>query len=300
MTSVKNNNVKGFGLIELMISILIASLVMGGLYSLLTSSVISYRVSKASNEAGASSRRVSNVFNSVLYQTGFINFSRQKEYTTWAASNNWKIYNGNTINWIENQIIDGYAINNSTVGDGFAIRFYGSSYADDLKSPKANTNIPAGAKSADADGYIFNCSGVPVPNTEIIQLDFYVGANGLVCHQVTEEVGGSQDAGENVVIDPSIVYMRVQYAAVKSGATTAFCDAKNIGSKSCPSSWADVNMIRYAMVTAQESSQKMVKATVGQELTLFEDSGEKYTVVSNNASSVHRVIDGTITLVNNL
>ena len=57
------SNKKGFGLIELMISILVASIIVAGLYQMLTSSMLNFGISSATGRSGKSARQVDNLVN---------------------------------------------------------------------------------------------------------------------------------------------------------------------------------------------------------------------------------------------
>lgn len=295
---------RGFNLIELMISILVASIIVAGLYSLMTSSVVNFGISKGSAVAGASARRVDSTFNDLLFQTGFMNYNRVRTYAYFHQRNNTNaLFSG----WGENQVIRVQQDTNtdSNGSDMLKIRFFGSSVED---------NTHNGSGGGNADGYVFDCQGQPVPNTDEMELIFYVRTNGnskgLICRQM---VIGSNTASD-VVIDPNVIHMRVQVgtsiggAVGQAGAQSAFYRVEGnalkaiSGSSSVVPDWKDINLLRYALVLSVPAGQKLVKR--GAEFPLFpDDTGTpKYTVLSTaaDANNVHRVINGSVQIINKL
>lgn len=150
---------KGFGLIELMISLLVSVIIMAGLYGLLTSSIVNFGFSKASSDAVDTAHRVDNFFNVLLFQAGFINFERAINAEGWAAG---------AVNlpgvifpaWEADQFV--YANNNHSI----LIRYYGSSVDDD-------TTHHEGIDADASNGFITDCGGVAVGRETLVTAFFY-------------------------------------------------------------------------------------------------------------------------------
>lgn len=298
---------KGFNLIELMVSILVASIIVGGLYSLMTSSVVNFGFSKGGAVAGASSRRIDVTFNALLFQTGFVNYLRvmQNPHFMQRSTSN-ALYA-----WATDQVVavehDGEDEANGS--DLLRIRFYGSSVADNV----------VGGVGGDPDGYVFDCTGQPVPNDQEMELVFFVRRNGLNCMQ--NVINGGSDPSV-VVIDPNVAHMRIQVgtsvggAVGQAGAESSFYRVTGsaigdavIGKGSNKPKWAEINLLRYALVLAVPSGQRMVKHTPS--YTLFpDDSTVTYTVpadayaqekhINDSDNRVHRIVNGNIQIINKL
>ncbi len=304
---------KGFNLIELMVSILVASIIVGGLYSLMTSSVVNFGFSKGSAVAGSSSRRIDVTFNALLFQTGYVNYLRVMQDPHFMATT---VGNGIFNGWAKDQVVAVQKDTNTQANgsDMIKIRFYGSSVAD---------NVSSGVGSA-ADGYIFDCMGQPVSNNQEMELIFYVRSNGLICSQ--RDLSHNVPV-QNIVVDPNVAHMRIQVgtsvggAVGQAGANSSFYRVGGKGWKddaissavsgsggSLPK-WDQINLIRYALVLAVPSGQRMVKQTPA--YTLFPDdstviyqvptdANAKQRNVNDSDNRVHRIVNGNVQIINKL
>lgn len=288
---------KGFGIIELMVSILIASIVIAGMYKLLTSSALNFGISSASSRSGKSYRQVDNMLNNLLFQTGFINYRRvaKNEELVEVDSKFEPPFNDK---WQESEYVTGFSETNGN--DAVRIRFWGSSINDD-------TAVETGG--AEANGFIFDCRGVPVPNTIMMEMLIrVVPGQGLTCSQHVLSNAGTTgfDDVDAQVIDRSIVSIRFLYGSTYF-TTNASSDANtmhfadDIGGTNMPE-WTDVNVVKYSMITSQETGQRAVGAQPT--LTLFtaaespNGSAIEYTVANNEQFNMHRVLSGSISFVN--
>ena len=299
---------KGFNLIELMVSILVASIIVGGLYSLMTSSVVNFGFSKGSAVAGSSSRRIDVTFNALLFQTGFVNYLRvmQNPHFMQRQTNNALFEN-----WVTDQVVAVQQDPNAEANgsDMLRIRFYGSSVAD---------NVTSGVGNA-ADGYVFDCIGQPVANNQEMELIFYVRSTGLNCRQNDISHPGHV---QTTVIDPNVSHMRIQVgtsvggAVGQAGAKSSFyriadaaIDSAVSGDDSNIPNWTEINLLRYALVLSVPSGKKMVKQRP--EYVLFpDDTTVKYQVpadafakeknINDSEDRVHRVVNGNVQIINKL
>ncbi len=299
---------KGFNLIELMVSILVASIIVGGLYSLMTSSVVNFGFSRGSSVAGSSSRRIDVTFNALLFQTGYVNYLRVMQNPHFMER---QTNNGLFEDWAVDQVVavqqDAAADANGS--DMLRIRFYGSSVAD---------NVVAGVGN-DADGYVFDCMGQPVANDQEMELIFYVRQNGLNCRQ--NDIS-HPDHVQDVVIDPNVAHMRIQVGTSvggsvgQAGANSAFyrvaddvIDTAVSGDNTNIPNWTEINLMRYALVLAVSSGQQMIKQRP--RYNLFPDDNEVFYQVPADAAAqasnindrenrVHRVVNGNVQIINRL
>ena len=293
---------KGFNLIELMVSILVASIIVGGLYSLMTSSVVNFGFSKGSAVAGSSSRRIDVTFNALLFQTGFVNYLRVMQNPHFMQRST---DNGLFENWVTDQVVAVQQDTNAEANgsDMLRIRFYGSSVADNVTSGVGNS----------ADGYVFDCLGQPVANNQEMELIFFVRNNGLNCRQ--NDISHSNNVS-TVVIDPNVAHMRIQVGASvggavgQAGADNTFYDPAEVSvNTSVHPNWTEINLLRYALVLAVPSGQRMVKQTPSYILfpddntVIYQvptDADAKTRNVNDSDNRVHRIVNGNVQIINKL
>lgn len=296
---------KGFGLIELMISLLVSVIIMAGLYGLLTSSIVNFGFSKASSDAVDTAHRVDNFFNVLLFQAGFINFERAINAEGWAAG---------AVNlpgvsfkdsWEADQFV--YAKDNNSI----FIRYYGSSVDDD-------TTHHEGIDADASNGFITDCGGVAVGRETLVTAYFTANENGLICQY--NDRTNNKDTKKDVVLDASVRSLMFEFGSTwdpKFANDDGFFTAGEINGSNGDLKWSHVDIVRYSFITSQPSNQRLIKSrqdtlrhfnmpnsTVG--------SGEEgdagtapannvdynYQIPDNERSNVHRVITGTIYLVN--
>lgn len=296
---------KGFGLIELMISLLVSVIIMAGLYGLLTSSIVNFGFSKASSDAVDTAHRVDNFFNVLLFQAGFINFERAINAEGWAAG---------AVNlpgvgfpaWEADQFV--YADNNHSI----LIRYYGSSVDDD-------TTHHEGIDADASNGFITDCGGVAVGRETLVTAYFTANENGLIC-QYYDRTNNQDTNPDDIVLDASVRSLMFEFGSTwdpKFANDDGFFTAGEINGSKGDLKWSHVDIVRYSFITSQPSNQRLIESrqdtlrhfnmpnsTVG--------SGEggdagtapannvdyNYQIPDNERSNVHRVITGTIYLVN--
>lgn len=301
---------KGFGLIELMISLLVSVIIMAGLYGLLTSSIVNFGFSKASSDAVDTAHRVDNFFNVLLFQAGFINFERAINAEGWAAGavnlpgENFKDYS-----WEADQFV--YAKDNNSI----LIRYYGSSVDDD-------TTHHVGIEADESNGFITDCVGLAVGRETLVTAFFTVNGNGLNCQY--NDRTNNQDVVQNVVLDASVRSLMFEFGSTwdpKFANDDGFFTAEEINGDA-NLKWSHVDIVRYSFITSQPSNQRLIKSKQGTlrhfnmpDTKSTASSGAEgeagstgtapaktvdysYTIPKDDSSNVHRVITGTIYLVN--
>lgn len=298
---------KGFGLIELMISLLVSVIVMVGLYGLLTSSIVNFGFSKASSDAVDTAHRVDNFFNVLLFQAGFINFERAINAEGWAAG----AVNlpGFKDSWEADQFV--YAEDNNSI----LIRYYGSSVDDD-------TTHHVGIEADESNGFITDCGGLSVGRETLVTAFFTVNGNGLNCQY--NDRTNNQDVVQNVVLDASVRSLMFEFGSTwdpKFANDDGFFTADEINGDA-KLKWSHVDIVRYSFITSQPSNQRLIKSKQGTlrhfnmpDTKSTASSGAEgeagstgtapaktvdysYTIPKDDRSNVHRVITGTIYLVN--
>lgn len=298
---------KGFGLIELMISLLVSVIIMAGLYGLLTSSIVNFGFSKASSDAVDTAHRVDNFFNVLLFQAGFINFERAINAEGWVAGAvNLPDAGVSFPAWEADQFV--YAEDNNSI----LIRYYGSSVDDD-------TTHHEGIDADASNGFITDCGGVAVGRETLVTAYFTANENGLIC-QYNDRTNNQDTNPDDIVLDASVRSLMFEFGSTwdpKFANDDGFFTAGEINGSNGNLKWSHVDIVRYSFITSQPSNQRLIKSrqdtlrhfnmpnsTVG--------SGEEgdagtapannvdynYQIPDNERSNVHRVITGTIYLVN--
>lgn len=301
---------KGFGLIELMISLLVSVIIMAGLYGLLTSSIVNFGFSKASSDAVDTAHRVDNFFNVLLFQAGFINFERAINAEGWAAGAvNLSLPGVSFPAWEADQFV--YANNNHSI----LIRYYGSSVDDD-------TTHHEGIDADASNGFITDCGGEAVGRETLVTAYFTANENGLIC-QYNDRTNNQDTNPDDIVLDASVRSLMFEFGSTwdpKFANDDGFFTAGEINGSNGDLKWSHVDIVRYSFITSQPSNQRLIRSrqdtlrhfNMPNMPNSTDGSGEggdagtapannvdyDYQIPDNERSNVHRVITGTIYLVN--
>lgn len=301
---------KGFGLIELMISLLVSVIIMAGLYGLLTSSIVNFGFSKASSDAVDTAHRVDNFFNVLLFQAGFINFERAINAEGWTAGAvNLSLSGVNFPAWEADQFV--YANNNHSI----LIRYYGSSVDDD-------TTHHEGIDADASNGFITDCGGEAVGRETLVTAYFTANENGLIC-QYNDRTNNQDTNPDDIVLDASVRSLMFEFGSTwdpKFANDDGFFTAGEINGSNGDLKWSHVDIVRYSFITSQPSNQRLIRSrqdtlrhfNMPNMPNSTDGSGEggdagtapannvdyDYQIPDNERSNVHRVITGTIYLVN--
>lgn len=300
---------KGFGLIELMISLLVSVIIMAGLYGLLTSSIVNFGFSKASSDAVDTAHRVDNFFNVLLFQAGFINFERAINAEGWAAG---AVNLSGFPAWEADQFV--YADNNNSI----LIRYYGSSVDDD-------TTHHVGIDADASNGFITDCGGVAVGRETLVTAYFTANENGLICQY--NDRTNNKDTKKDVVLDASVRSLMFEFGSTwdpKFANDDGFFTAGEINGSRGELKWSHVDIVRYSFITSQPSNQRLIESrqptlwhfnmpdtkstagsgaegeagSTGTAPAKAKNVDYSYPIPEDDSSNVHRVITGTIYLVN--
>lgn len=265
---IRQNN-KGFTLIELMIGIVLALFIVGGLYTMLGSSQLSYALTRANNVLNGSGQRVTQLIWNHLHQAGYINYQRQILQRKLPAGGTSLGVN----NWTEGQSL--FAENNITSvtglqdnSDRLTIRFWGSSISD---------NDPAQLTNQATDGRMFDCNGEAISNQNLVQITLYVNSSGdLICQD---------NRNHTVVMERNIASLQFRFRL--AGTNQQFVTANVLTA----ATWPTVEAIEFGVLTTQASGQG-VKATA-KTYQILEQS-----VATAADNIIRQSLTGSITLKN--
>ena len=231
-------NQNGFTLIELMIGIVLALFIVGGLYTMLGSSQLSYALSRANNALNGSGQRVTQLIWNHLHQAGYVNYQRQimrRQLPTGGTSLGSNIWAEGQSLFAENNVTGVTGVMANT--DRLTLRFWGSSISD---------NDPAQPTNQATDNRMFDCNGEPVSNQDLVQLTLYVSSAGeLIC---------KDNRSHTVVMERNIESLQFRFR--RSGTNQQFVTANTLTA----AMWPSVDAIEFGVLTTQASGQG-VKAT---------------------------------------
>lgn len=256
------NRVRGFGLVEIMIAIVLGLFLVMGLYTMLSSSQQSYALGRANSSLSNSGQRVNQLIWNQLHQAGFVNYQRRLLNQPLPAANG----------WLKNQSVSGdNDLNTAGVmadTDRLRIRFRGSSVGD---------NDPAQSAVTTADGRMVNCNGTAIGNTQLLTVTLFVNtSNELICED---------SMGNSVVMDRNIESLQFRFR--RSGNDEPFVTADNVGA----ANWASIVAVEFSVLASMPSGQR-VEATA-RDYQLLDKSID--TAADRN---LRQVLNGSITLRN--
>lgn len=224
---------RGFTLVELMIGIVLALFIVGGLYTMLGSSQLSYALTRANNSLNGSGQRVTQLIWNHLHQAGYVNYQRQIM--------RWQLPAGGTSlsasKWTQGQSL--FAENNITGvsgllsnSDRLTLRFWGSSISD---------NDPAQPNNQGTDGRMFDCNGGFVTNQDLVQITLYVNSSGdLICQD---------NRNHSLVMERNIASLQFRFR--RAGTNQQFVTANVLTA----ATWPTVEAIEFGVLTTQASGQ---------------------------------------------
>lgn len=255
--------INGFSMIEMLISMVVASIVIMGVYSFLTSSQRSFTIVQANDSANRSMQLSNRSINDYFKMAGFRNYRRVVDYVffpteTLKVGESEKAVTfgkGETTNVQAKTFVEiQNSAKNSKRHDIF-LRFYGSSIDDDLNYTTHNEVT---------NRRIYDCRGDFRTNKELVVINLYIDDSlGLVCEHTVYEMDANNVSTiqrvadrARVVLDPNITVM--MFSARYDGDPRFFIPGEEPSDNSSATFTRDlINAIRYGFVVAQESHQKI-------------------------------------------
>jgi prepilin-type N-terminal cleavage/methylation domain len=258
----KHQIARGFGLVEIMISIVLGLFLVAGLYTMLVSSQQSYSLGRANSGLSNSGQRVTQLIWNQLHQAGFINYQRRLLNIPLPA----------TATWAQNQSIHGENDLTTEVKadtDRLTLRYRGSSVGD---------NDPANVAVMTADERMFDCIGNPVASTQLVEVVLYVNtSNELIC---------DDNQNDPVVMEQNIESLQFRYRL--SDDLQPFVTAADITNAT---DWANVVAIEFSLLAASPSGQSV--QALQRDYILLDK-----TVTKAADKNLRQVLTGSITLKN--
>ncbi len=265
--------VTGFGLVEIMIGVALGLVLLLALYSLLASNRQTYSTVQSTTSIMADGQQISQLFNTLLQQTGFRNYERLKLNQALPAGTSelGKI----KVSWKEGQsvFITNDVTGNASIKDGtdvLQIRFTGSRNKDSIPATVLAKMDATKTPPDDADGTIINCSGTGVAATPVTMVFYIDTSNRLICSD-------SLDNTVEIASDVESLKTRVR----ERGADKEYQQASGT------TDWTKVGNLEVAFLLAKpfDGSVKRVLNTIkvlDKEVKIADGANKLHQVFSNN------------------
>lgn len=240
MSSYKKN---GFSMIEMLISLVVASIIIIGIYSFLTSSQRSFTLVQANDGVNRSMQTANRNINDYIKMAGFRNYARVIDQATFPKGD----YEfDEDISFKRNSFVSAKQADTSSRNIDLYLRYYGSSIYDDLAPQYVEEN----AELDRSNQRMFDCNGDFLSRKQLAVVRLYVdGDNGLFCQQkiINTDDGSERDA--TVLINPNVKYMMF---AFRTDDSADFL----LPSEMNDDDYVKVNAIRYGFIVRQSTHQK--------------------------------------------
>ena len=240
MSSYKKN---GFSMIEMLISLVVASIIIIGIYSFLTSSQRSFTLVQANDGVNRSMQGANRNINDYIKMAGFRNYARIIDQATFPKGD----YEfDEDISFKRNSFVSAKQADTSSPNIDLYLRYYGSSIYDDLAPQYVEEN----AKLDRSNQRMFDCNGDPLSRKQLAVVRLYVdGDNGLFCQQKIINTDDGSESAATVLINPNVKYMMF---AFRTDDSADFL----LPSEMNDDDYVKVNAIRYGFIVRQSTHQK--------------------------------------------
>jgi len=240
MSSYKKN---GFSMIEMLISLVVASIIIIGIYSFLTSSQRSFTLVQANDGVNRSMQGANRNINDYIKMAGFRNYARIIDQATFPKGD----YEfDEDISFKRNSFVSAKQADTSSPNIDLYLRYYGSSIYDDLAPQYVEEN----AKLDRSNQRMFDCNGDPLSRKQLAVVRLYVdGDNGLFCQQRIINTDDGSESDATVLINPNVKYMMF---AFRTDDSADFL----LPSEMNDDDYVKVNAIRYGFIVRQSTHQK--------------------------------------------
>ncbi len=294
----------GFSVIELLIAMLVATVIVLGVYKFLTNSHRSFTFTKA-NDAVNRSLMISNrSLTSYLRMAGFRNYRRVIDSITFERRT--VEINGNSVTFPLNTYVIGADSKVQPAvatqpNDELYIRYYGSSIDDDLSESGSN-------KNTDSNNRMFDCNGDSVNRLQEVFLKFYVTDEGLKCDQTVltfNESGtsvASTDHSNDILIDNNVISILFGF---RMDSDDSFYLSTEVPKKSLDvtrmstSNFEVVNAMRYGILVRQDTHQKVSKTKNERTFHMLGlSTSDDEAVAPASESNIYQLVSGVVYMRN--
>ena len=296
----------GFTIVELLIALGIALIIVLGLYAFLVDTQRSYLNVASNDQNNRRSKNAATVTQNFLQQAGFVNYLN--------------LYKGKGLDNGDSSVCNGKWTYLCIVKTGdqqsdVYIRYYGSSNSDSYPQQNFQASIPnlvnAGGDPDEPDKRMYDCSGRFIGNEHIVTERLYLDGSSLFCEIVEDSCPGGTCA-ENLSRTTYLIERNIERfvafgaecedvkAAVNSGNKVITRRKCTVKAPSKISDWNLVGAVKFVLVQAEESGQKVIKPSEGEKFELSDIPGAEMIYQAPADSKVRKMLGGTVYLRNYL
>ncbi len=295
----------GFTIVELLIALGIALIIVLGLYAFLVDTQRSYLNVASNDQNNRRSKNAATVTQNFLQQAGFVNYLN--------------LYKGKGLDNGGSSVCNGKwtylcIVNTGVQQSDVYIRYYGSSNSDSY--PQQNFQAGPNLKNAGGDPYepdkrMYDCSGRFIGNEHIVTERLYLDGSSLYCKIVEDSCPGGT-CTENLTGNTYLIERNIERfvafgaecedvkAAVNSGNKVITRRKCTVKAPSQISDWNLVGAVKFVLVQAEESGQKVIKPSEGEKFELSDIPGAEMIYQAPADSKVRKMLGGTVYLWNYL
>lgn len=286
----------GFTIVELIIALGIALIIVLGLYAFLVDTQRSYLNVTSNDQNDRRSKNAATITQNLLQQAGFVNYRRARQNLGLEASTDTSVCS----KW--NKV----CISSDDPSEIY-VRYYGSSNEDSYPISSEFTAglslVKAGGDPDEPDMRMYDCSGRFLSNKHLVTEKLFLDEGNLYCEIVDDQMPGG-DASEKLTGKTYLVERNIEKFAAFAMPNCLDSSGKPV-SAGCafkkPSQitdWTDVIAVKFVLVQAEESGQKVMKRPDGEKFTLWGKSGEEIVYEAPADSKVRRMLSASVFLRN--
>ncbi|MDD6546071.1 MAG: prepilin-type N-terminal cleavage/methylation domain-containing protein [Pseudomonadota bacterium] len=289
----------GFTIVELMIALGIALIIVLGLYAFLVDTQRSYLNVASNDQNNRRSKNAVTVTRNFLQQAGFVNYLNARASIGLGNAADPARCNGKS--W------DKVCIESTGDQSEIYVRYYGSSNKDSypVGITAGPTLVSSGGDPDEPDMRMYDCSGRFIGNKHLVTERLYLDNDdhNLYCQIVEDKCTDCSDS-EKLNDKTYLVERNIEkFAAFAmpscskssssgSAGECAFVMADQV------SDWSKVIAVKFVLVQAEESGQKVIKRSDREKFTLWGKSGEEIVYEAPADSKVRRMLSGSAFLRN--
>ena len=293
----------GFTIVELLIALGIALIIVLGLYAFLVDTQRSYLNVASNDQNNRRSKNAATVTQNFLQQAGFVNYLN--------------LYKGKGLDNGDSSVCNGKwtylcIVNTGDQQSDVYIRYYGSSNSDSYPQQnfQAGPNlVNEGGDPDEPDKRMYDCSGRFIGNEHIVTERLYLDDSSLYCEIVEDSCPGGtcteRLTGRTYLVERNIerfvafgAECEDVKAAVNSGNTVITRRKCTVKAPFQISDWNLVGAVKFVLVQAEESGQKVIKQSEGEKFELSDIPGAEMIYQAPADSKVRRMLSGSAFLRN--
>lgn len=295
----------GFTIVELLIALGIALIIVLGLYAFLVDTQRSYLNVASNDQNNRRSKNAATVTQNFIQQAGFVNYLN--------------LFAGKGLENGHSSVCNGKwtylcIVNTGAQQSDVYIRYYGSSNKDSYPQQNFHAGsslVNSGGDPDEPDKRMYDCSGRFIGNEHIVTERLYLDGSSLYCKIVEDSCPGCTSTekltGKTYLIERNIERFVAFGAECEDEKAADSPDGTVLMRRRCTarapsqiSDWNLVGAVKFVLVQAEESGQKVIKPSEGEKFELSDIPGAEMTYQAPADSKVRKMLGGTVYLRNYL